>query len=950
VAVVASALLLLVVLVTNRPAGIALGHRTAPSARDRAEAAGIDVDGLADRLAHTIRSTGTGTLSTGDAAYRASFDATGFTLAPTGERGSLHLALDAPTAKRWTSTGNVASRIAGDGLTERVTATRGAVEWDVVLAHRPATRGDLVLRSAIEGLASADLAGDHWVLSLEGGAELQLGELVVKDATGAVLHRALPSIEGGRLSMRVPASVLARATYPLTVDPTVSAEHAVGATPSQGDQTAPAVAWNGTEFLIAWLDSRIDGEDIFAARVTPGGGLLDPDGIPIPTGHFSVGRPSVASNGSDFLVVWSDARNGDHSRSDVFGTRISSAGAVLDVLSIDISTDGPNELLPVVAWNGTNYLVVWDETRLVATRVNSAGTVIDAKQFPLSDANGDEANPAITSDGTNWFVVWEDYRNGNADIYGARIANNKTKLDGLGFPIATGSDAQATPSVAFNGTRYLAGWLRTDGSGGHVEARRVSKAGALLGTTATALSSSILELEPSVGARGSTFIVTWEEFRLETSSFDVRGRRINSNGAVPDSDSFPIGDSSTHELLPAIADGATSSLVVWQDQRSSIDIRGARLGTGKTILDPDGITLSTEQTPNSEAAPSIAWNGSEYLVVWEDDRSGTGSDIYGTRVDPSGAVLDPGGIPISTATGDQLAPSVAAGGAAFLVAWGDSRSGASDVYGSLVLADGTVDEPDGIAISTATGEQSAVSVGWNGGTFVVAWQDRRSGTSFDVYGARVTIIGVVLEPAGKALSTATGDQTVPSVATTDGTTLVVWQDSRSGNPDVWGTRFDTSGTALDSSGVAIDTATSAQTGPTVAWTDGTYLVAWADSRNGVTNHDIFGRTLDENAALLGNDFPVTTAAHDQFDPVVAFNGTFLVVYLDLRSNSTYDVYATRVKIDGTVTGSDIPVSATPFTELGAAVSAGSGTKWSVAYPRTQLDPGSGIYLRTVSPK
>jgi hypothetical protein len=200
------------------------------------------------------------------------------------------------------------------------------------------------------------------------------------------------------------------------------------------------------------------------------------------------------------------------------------------------------------------------------------------------------------------------------------------------------------------------------------------------------------------------------------------------------------------------------------------------------------------------------------------------------------------------------------------------------------------------------------------------------------------------------LSTATGDQTVPSVATTDGTTLVVWQDSRSGNPDVRGTRVDTSGAALDSSGVAIDTGSSAQTDPSVAWTDGTYLVAWTDGRNGVTNHDIFGRTLDENAALLGNDFPVTTAAHDQFEPVVAFSGTFLVVYLDFRSNSTYDVYATRVETDGTVTGSDIPVSTTPFTELGAAVSAGSGTKWGVAYPRTQADPGSGIYLRTVAPK
>ena len=40
----------------------------------------------------------------------------------------------------------------------------------------------------------------------------------------------------------------------------------------------------------------------------------------------------------------------------------------------------------------------------------------------------------------------------------------------------------------------------------------------------------------------------------------------------------------------------------------------------------------------------MAWNGSEYDVVWEEG-SGTGpTQVFGARVSASGTVLDPGGV------------------------------------------------------------------------------------------------------------------------------------------------------------------------------------------------------------------------------------------------------------------------------------------------------------------
>jgi hypothetical protein len=48
----------------------------------------------------------------------------------------------------------------------------------------------------------------------------------------------------------------------------------------------------------------------------------------------------------------------------------------------------------------------------------------------------------------------------------------------------------------------------------------------------------------------------------------------------------------------------------------------------------------------SERAPAIAWDGSEYVLVWEDGRAlaERGVDVYVARISPAGALIDASGI------------------------------------------------------------------------------------------------------------------------------------------------------------------------------------------------------------------------------------------------------------------------------------------------------------------
>jgi len=118
---------------------------------------------------------------------------------------------------------------------------------------------------------------------------------------------------------------------------------------------------------------------------------------------------------------------------------------------------------------------------------------------------------------------------------------------------------------------------------------------------------------------------------------------------------------------------------------------------GEFLIDTNGVYGSDIST---QCSPSVAFDGTNYLIVWEDNRSGP-SDIYGARVDQSGIVLDTAGIAIASTADNQYNPSVAFDGTNYLVVWQDYRSNPyePDIYGARVDQSGNVLDPDGIAIS-----------------------------------------------------------------------------------------------------------------------------------------------------------------------------------------------------------------------------------------------------------
>jgi hypothetical protein len=192
-------------------------------------------------------------------------------------------------------------------------------------------------------------------------------------------------------------------TFPITSDCVLGSAY--------GNQTSPSVARGETNLLVVWDDERITGDkDIFCARVTPEGEVLDAVGIPVCTVWGPQESPEVAAGDQCYLAVWRDERNDWY---DIYGARIDMEGNVLDPDGFEIYSGTGWAESPEVAWDGINFFVVWTDDRnmispdIYGTRISPAGEILDDSSIQISSSSLIDLAPSVAYNGLNYLVVWE---------------------------------------------------------------------------------------------------------------------------------------------------------------------------------------------------------------------------------------------------------------------------------------------------------------------------------------------------------------------------------------------------------------------------------------------------------------------------------------------------------------------------------------------------------------
>jgi len=157
-----------------------------------------------------------------------------------------------------------------------------------------------------------------------------------------------------------------------------------------------------------------------------------------------------------------------------------------------------------------------------------------------------------------------------------------------------------------------------------------------------------------------------------------------------------------------------------------------------------------------QATPALAFGRKVYLAAWSDGSRMLGretADIYCARVEArTGRSLDPKGVVICKADNLQGRPAVAFDGTNFLVVWQDLRNGADyDIYAARVTEDGRVLDPGGFPVIKRANNQAWPAVAFAAGHYVVAWMDARQYPVYGIYFARVSPARKVLDPQGRPL-------------------------------------------------------------------------------------------------------------------------------------------------------------------------------------------------------
>jgi fibulin 1/2 len=521
-----------------------------------------------DRVGHALHPRGPEhALAVHDPAFDVSYR-DGLTLTADGTRISLrtskisigerHLDL---AGRRWSALGNTVQTLVdpAHGVVEHHEVTHEGVEIAWIVQRPPHEDVSIELTTAIDGDPAA----------------IRIGDATLVDATGARWPIATDHVDGG-LRWHLPAALLAKAIFPVALDPSVGPAHTFA-----GGGLA-ALATSGTDYLLV---SGGSGGNIIATRVTSSGVIEDLDGIPVASSGNHI---AAAWNGSSYLVVWDEVLGAKLSCA-----RIAADGSLLDATPIVLATSAPygdlgimsHISLPAVASAGSSFEVVWTDDRCNSPDPGSVGCVGD-----------------------------------RPGIYGRQVAADGTLLAETAITtVGEYYDPPSNASLASNGNGYALTW----GYPSNYDGLELAKMYAMLDASGAPGFTSSLTLSGIAGA--------------------------DYGGAA------------------AVASNGSDFLAVWGDGTT---IRASRIAADGTIPASDMNGFPVVATHGSGAAPVVASNGADYLVVQNDIDAPRA--LAAERVsDATGAVVpsDAGGFAVASQTGGIDPTLVGAPGLPYLVAY-----------------------------------------------------------------------------------------------------------------------------------------------------------------------------------------------------------------------------------------------------------------------------------------
>jgi hypothetical protein len=336
----------------------------------------------------------------------------------------------------------------------------------------------------------------------------------------------------------------------------------VRVTTTSNSSSNPALVWTGSEYAVAWDQYATGRHDIQFVRISGAGTLLG-SAQWVTSTSFTSEQPSLVFAGSGYGMAWTDL---SFVRSGVFFQRLDTAGTTLGTRVRMSDVTEPASFVSLV-WTGSEYAAAWtgDQSgwrEVMFGRVDAAGGLLGSQVRVTTDPDL-AYGPSLAWSGSGHGVLWQTSFH---DITFARLTDTGTKL-GSDVTVATGTTYLHEPALAWTGSEYGAAWAAHLGLSGGTYFVRIDASGALVGSPDRISGADASSSDPSIEWTGSEFAIAWSDYR--SSSNDVYLVRVSASGTTLGSE-VEVSSTSFSCRDPVVAWTGSEYGVIWQDQRHGL--------------------------------------------------------------------------------------------------------------------------------------------------------------------------------------------------------------------------------------------------------------------------------------------------------------------------------------------------------------------------------------------
>ncbi len=632
------------------------------------------------------------------------------------------------------------------------------------------------------------------------------------------------------------------------------------------------------EIRVFWNDYRNGNSDIMGRLLYEDGTISD-NGLKIndDTGFANQENPVIDITSIDYCVmVWEDEREGSK---DIYGQKI---GADLYILGenfkVNSTSDYSIQQNPAISLNDTGeFLIVWEDNGhgkwdIFGQKFDYWGLPV-GDNFLISTLSGqtDAVHPAVGyhEDGTA-VIAWCDERNGNADLFmrwydaNGNVLQSDTLVNDDG---GTASQLYPALCVAYNDTGFVV-WADTRNGNADIFMQKFTMKGELIGSNQLIHTDEDGDEQnhPAIHIGDSTIVVVWDDYRHGHQ--DIYSRTFDLNGN-PVSELFKVNTDTTYteQSYPAVFVEKRGFFVSsWIDYREGYPNVYTQQYWSYDGPNGDNVLMNQDGYSSNQEEPAASMNNQGIsCTCWQDERH-LYADIFVQFRNENGDALG-NNLRVNTTSDSRYKTSpdcdINAKGESVVVWRYDDREGFMEIRGQRFdenhqpVADNFTINENGNEIAD---NNPSVAIDASG-AFSVVWRD----TQDDGYGIYIRHYNAEGASQGSPMlindNAIAADLRNPAIAKdTSGYTLVVWEDNRSGNYDIYCQWIDSNGVFMDDNLLVIsDTLNAYQGNPKVSLNaNGQGIIAWRDNRPGYPG--IFAQYVHVDSGFAGENFLVQTVA------------------------------------------------------------------------------------------